>query len=102
MLFLLTIDLLLHIKFKNGKFSFCILLDTMSLPSACALAEKVQLSLVFSQGKHFTKICLALCCEWLVHTLRKAWLHYGELEGSEEPAIVLHATSSFLHWVDFM
>lgn len=69
MLFLLTADLLLDKKFKNIEFSFFILLDTTSLPSLCALAMKVQLYLVFSQGKHFAEICLGLCCEQLVHTL---------------------------------
>lgn len=56
-LFLLTVDLLRQRNFKNGKSSFSILLDTMS-SSVCDLAEKVQLYLVFSQGKHFAEICL--------------------------------------------
>lgn len=48
MLSLLIVDLLLHRKFKNGKFLLSILLDAMSLPSMRALAEAVQLCLVFS------------------------------------------------------
>lgn len=53
MLFLLTVDFLLHRMFENGKIFFSILLDTMSLPSVSALAEKMQLYLVFSPKKKF-------------------------------------------------
>lgn len=42
MLLLLLVDLLLRRKFKNGKFSLSILLNTTSLPSVYAFAETAQ------------------------------------------------------------
>lgn len=69
-LFLLIVDLLLHRKFKNGKFSLSILLDAMSLPSMCALAETAQLCLVFSWWRPAAELCSGLfsgngsCSPW--------------------------------------
>lgn len=46
-------NLLIFRQFENGKFSFLILLDRMSLPSVYALAKTVQLYLVFSKIQMF-------------------------------------------------
>lgn len=101
---LLVVDLLLHRKFKNGKFLLSILLDAMSLPSMRALAEAVQLCLVFSWWRPATELCSGLFFfwEWFTQPLKKAWLHCRELEGWEEPAIAPYVRSSFLHCADLV